>query len=167
MKLHSILLILCLTISTGSLGAAYFAAGYWQILFVFPLFAMLWFWVKKISLFWSAALYLMGYVLLAATGIIIDLSLLLMLIAGTTTLASWELMQFTPQLTKDGRPQMNDLLEAYHLKALGLVILSGLILTLFGTALSLEIPFSITILLVIIVFGGLLFGLGNMNRMNT
>ena len=159
MKHYSILLFLCLVVSTGSLGAAYLFAGYWQIIVFFCLFAILWFGVKKHSVFWAASIYLVGFVLLAAIGIIFDLSLLLMLVSGTTALAGWELMQFAPGNIVTHQHHANATLEKLHLQFLGVAIISGLILSLLVSTFSFALPFGITILLVIILFGGLLFGL--------
>ena len=153
MKPHSILLKICLAISTVCLGAGYLASGYWQILLVFPVLALIWFFVVKYSVFWSAAIFLVITISLAAMGILAGFPLFLMLVAGTTALASWELLQFNPK-----QVEIHPLLERNHLKTLGLATGTGLVLALIVSGFSLEIPFVVTSILALILFGGFLWG---------
>lgn len=158
MKSHSTLLKICLAISTVCLSAGYLSTGYWQILFVFPTLALIWYFVVKYSVFWSASIFLVVYLLLAAIGIFVDLSRFLMLIASTTALASWELMQFNQKQVEISLLKSNDLLEKNHLKTLALATGTGLILVFISSGISLEIPLIVTSILVLILFGGFLFG---------
>ena len=167
MKPHSILLKICLAISTVCLSAGYLSTGYWQILFVFPTLALIWFFVVKKSVFWSAAIFLVVYTFLAAMGIFTSVSPFLMLITSTTALASWELMQFTEKKVEASLLKSNNLLEKNHLKTLGLATSTGLVLVLISSSISLELPFIVTSILVLILFGGFLFGVrvvGNQNH---
>jgi len=166
MKSHSILLKICLAISTVCLSAGYLSTGYWQMLFVFPTLVLIWYFVVKYSVFWSASIFLVVYVLLAAIGIFADLSRFLMLIASTTALASWELMQFNQKKIENSYLKSNHLLEKNHMKTLALATSTGLVLVLISSSISLELPFIVTSILVLILFGGFLFGVrivGNQN----
>lgn len=166
MKSHSILLKICLAISTVCLSAGYISIGYWQILFGFPILALIWFFMVKYSVFWSASIFLVVYVLLTAIGIFADLSRFLMLIASTTALASWELMQFNQKQVEISLLKSNNLLEKNHIKTLALAISTGFVLVLISSSIYLELPFIVTAILVLILFGGFLFGVrisGNQN----
>jgi hypothetical protein len=166
MKSHSILLKICLAFSTVCLCAGYISTGYWQILFVFPILALIWLFVVKYSVFWSASIFLVVYVLLAAIGIFADLSRFLMLIASTTALASWELMQFNQKQVEISLLKSNNLLEKNHIKTLALATSTGFVFMLISSSISLELPFIVTSILVLILFGGFLFGVrifGNQN----
>ena len=166
MKSHSTLLKICLAISTICLSAGYLSTGYWQILFVFPTLALIWLFMVKYSVFWSASIFLAVYVLLAAVGIFADFSRFLMLIACTTVLTSWELMQFTQKKVEISLLKSNNLLEKNHLKTLVLATSTGLVLVLISSSISLGLPFIVTSILVLILCGGFLFGVrivGNQN----
>ena len=166
MESHSTLLKICLAISTVCLSAGYLSNGYWQILFVLPTLALISIFVVKFSVFWSASILLVVYVMLAAFGIFADLSLYLMLIASTTVLASWELMQFTQKKVEISFLKSSNLLEKNHIRTLALATSTGFVLVLISSSIYLELPFIVTAILVLILFGGFLFGVrisGNQN----
>lgn len=167
MKSHSTLLKICLAISTVCLSAGYLSTGYWQVLFVFPTLAIIWLFVVKYSVFWSASIILIVYILLAAIGIFADLSLFLMLIGSTTALASWELMQFTQKKVEISLLKSNNLLEINHLKTLAMATSIGFVLVLISSGISLELPFIITSILILILFGGFLFGVRFVGKRNS
>ena len=158
-SISSIILIICLIISTGCLGAGYILAGYWQILAVFPLMALFWIYTKNRSAFWADSSFLLAYLVLAAIGIVDDQSLVLMIIACTTALVSWDLMQFNQSMVGCSIPDANAALEKYHLNSLALAASAGLILALSSIYINLQFPFGVTILLVSIAMGCLLYSM--------
>lgn len=158
-SISSIVLIICLIISTGCLGAGYILAGYWQILAVFPLMALFWIYTKNRSAFWADSSFLLAYLILAAIGIVDRLSLVLMIIACTTVLTSWDLMQFNHSKVGNSLSNTNTALEKYHLNSLALAASAGLILALSSIYINLQFPFGVTILLVLIAMGCFLYSL--------
>jgi hypothetical protein len=153
-----ILIILSLTISGGSSSAGYILAGKWPALAVFPTLFMIWLFAKKISVFWSASSVMVIQVIYTAIGIIIDLYLPLMLIAGATALISWELILWHIDSQENLTDPNLSLLEKNHLISLGAASVIGFILMLIGLSLRLQIPFFLNIALVLIAFGGLVTG---------
>ncbi|MBN1266019.1 MAG: hypothetical protein JXA25_11030 [Anaerolineales bacterium] len=159
MKPQNILLYTCLSVSTASLGAGYLLAGNWKIFFVFPVLITICLIVKRYDVFWSASIYLAVYVLLAANGILAELPLPLMLVTGTTAMAGWELMQSIQRLDKKSLQRTQNLLEKNHQKALGPAAASGLALAQVSSFLSFELPFIVFIILAVMIFAGLHYGL--------
>ncbi len=80
-KVRSIIRIVCLMTSTGCLCIGYSLAGYWLIFPVFLLMGFLWVVMKKGLASWLEPGLLLFYVFLAAVGITLNLSSMLMLIS--------------------------------------------------------------------------------------
>jgi hypothetical protein len=158
MKTQSILLNISLIISTGCLAAGYLIAGYWMIVPALLLLVISWVFSTKRSPFWLAAISLLGYVILAAVGIVVNLSLALMIIASTIALVNWELIQFKHSTASNSQARSNSALENYHLRSLALAASSGLALALFSSFINLQLPFGVVALLVLIAIGGIVFG---------
>jgi len=158
MRIRSIALTISLIISTGSLGAGYILAGYWQILPVFFLLALMWILSKKQPVFWPASGFLFVYVILSAIGVIINLSLGLMIVGCIAALASWDLVQFNRSMAETSLASTDPLLEKYHLSSLVVASALGLVLALVGSSISLRLPFVVILALVLIGMGCLLYG---------
>ena len=116
MKFRSTILNICLMISAGSLGAGYTLAGFWQILPV--LLLILLFGMLEKKRFWSATGFLLVSVVLAAIGVVADLSVELMIIACTFALAGWELIQFEQSPNGNSLLETSTMLEKHHLRSL-------------------------------------------------
>ena len=164
MKAQSILLTTFLVISNGCLAAGYLAAGFWLIIPVLLAIFLLWLTVRRKSAFWSASILLLASVLLAAIGITIGLSLILMIIACSAALISWDLIQFNDRMVESSSHTADALLEKYHMQALAYAASAGLLLALIGSSISLNLPFAVIILLALTTVGGLIFGLQSMMR---
>ena len=158
MKIHSIILLVCRVMSVGSLGAGYILGGYWLILPVFLAMGIFWIIMKRRSLFWSASSLLLMGVALAIIGVTINLSIYLMVIGCTATLACWDLTHFrqaitdTPPLGTDAR------LERYHLQSLATAVFIGLLVALISSYINLQFPFGVMLFLVLMAMGCLVYG---------
>ncbi|MBN1668681.1 MAG: hypothetical protein JW862_16425 [Anaerolineales bacterium] len=152
MKLRSLLLTLSLLLAAGCLSAAYLLAGYWQIIPILLLLALLWGFTCSRSRFWAASSLLIAFVILAAYGALNDLWLPLIILACTGALAAWDLLQFDP-------PAAGDALESQHLRALAGAIVAGLLLALFSASLNLHLSFGVIVILVLIAIGGIFYGI--------
>lgn len=82
-----------------------------------------------------------------------------MIVACTTSLAAWELIQFKQSTITSTPPNPNSTRENYHLRSLALATLSGLVLALSSSYINILLPFGVVALLVLIAMVGLVFGL--------
>jgi hypothetical protein len=155
---YPILIIACLTISTGCLTVGYIFAGIWQMVLLFPILLILWLLTYKQSIYLSASIFLIGFVTLATLGILLDFPVGLMTIACVTALISWELLLFDQSNVENSPDKSNSLREKYHLKSMSLTATVGLILALISANVSLRIPFIVVIILVLIFIGCLIYG---------
>jgi len=159
MKVHSIILTICLIISTGCLGTGYILAGHWLVLPVFLLVGLLWYLTNKGSVFLSASSLLLVYVVLAAFGITAGLSSLLMIVACTTALVSWDLIQFNRSVAGNPLGDTNVSIEKIHLQSLALAASAGFMLALISLYIDVHFPFGVIVLLVLMTMGCLLYGM--------
>lgn len=159
MKAYSIILGICLIITTTSIGVGYISAGYWLILPAFLLLGLFWMITKKSSLFWSASGLLLAFYLLAAFGITTNISPILMIIACTVALISWDLMQFNRPLFGKSHMEGSMFLGKYHLRTLVFAASVGLLLALLSLYINLELSFRITTILVLIAIGCLIYSI--------
>jgi len=137
--IRSIILTVCLIITTVCLGAGYILAGYWLILPVFLAMLLFWIFTKNQPVFITASSLLVVFVILAVIGITADLSLILMIVACIAALVSWDLMQFK--------------------YSLGLAAFAGLTLALISSYINMQFPFVLILLLVLTTVGGLIYGM--------
>jgi hypothetical protein len=158
MKSHLMLIITCLAISSGCLATGYIVSGYWLIFLAFPLMLIAWLLTYKRSMYLSASILLSGYVILASVGIIAELSSALMVIACTTALASWDLLQIDQSASGYSPGKTNGLLEKNHLNSLALAASAGLILSLISANITLQFPFVVIAILVSVAMGFLFYG---------
>jgi len=155
---YSILIIACLIISTDCLTVGYIFAGIWQIVLLFLLLLILWLLTYKQSIYLSASILLIGFVILAALGILLDFPVGLMTIACVTALVSWELLSFDQSNPGNSLDKSNFLREKYQLKSLALTVSVGLILALISANVSLRLPFIVVVFWVLIFMGCLIYG---------
>ena len=161
MKHHSIILNICLILSTGCLVLGYIMAGYWQIFPLFLVMPIFWIYTKKQTVFWAASSLLLMYLILAAVGILIDLSVALMIIGCTTALASWDLIQFEQSIIE------NAMLKKYHLRSLALAVSAGIMLSFVSVYIKLQLPFGVVAFLTLAAILGLTYSVQFMKKKNT
>ena len=159
MKVFSNLLIICLTITIGCLGVGYITAGYWLILPILIIILLFWIFMKNQPVFWTASSLLVVFIILAAVGMLADLPLLLMIIAGTAALVSWDLMQFNQRMVGNAASKTNTSFEKHHLNTLAFATFAGLTLALISSSISLQFPFWLIVVLVLMTIGCLIGGI--------
>lgn len=159
MKVHFMILIICLIISAGSLGAGYIFAGYWLILPVLLAIFLFWIFTRNRWPFWSASSSLLAYVLLASFGVKEGLSSNLMVVASTAALLSWDLLLFNQSIVTNLPPEPKASLEKYHLGSLAVAVSSGFMLALLSSSINLRIPFVGITFLVLMTMGCLVYSM--------
>lgn len=157
MKVYAIILNTCLAISTGCLGASYMVAGYWLIIPVILAMAIFWMTTRR-SISWSASSLLSVYVVLSIIGVTLNFSIYLLALGCTTALVCWDLAHFEQSLAGDPPHEIDARLERYHLQSLAAVIFTSLLLAFISTLINLQLPFGVTIILVLTAMGCLTFG---------
>lgn len=159
MKSYIITQNICLLTSITCLGIPYTLAGYWPIVLFFPAMVAFWIIMKKSRLFWSASILLIFFVLLAAVGVLANLSTPLMIIASSAALAWWDLTNFGQSIVIGQSPETRLLFERAHWQSLVLAISAGLILAFVSSSLDLQISFLGTVLLVVFTTGCLSYAM--------
>lgn len=89
---------------------------------------------------------------------IIRLQPVIMIVAVSASLASWDLMHFNQDLQGVFHAASLIRLKKHHLNSLWLATSAGLFLALIGASLSLRLSFALTLLLALLAIGSLLFG---------
>jgi len=157
-NIYSMLMVACITISAGCLTVGYIVAGIWQIVLLLPLLLAVWLLTSKRSIYLSASILLIGFVILAALGILLDFPVGLMTVACVSALVGWELLLFDKNSMGNSLDKNSSLREKYHLTSLAFTASMGLILALISANISLYIPFIVVIFLVLIFMGCLIYG---------
>ena len=158
MKVHTVILNLCLLTSAVCLGAGFILGGYWLVLPVFPAMAIFWMIMKRRSQFWLASSLLVAYVILAVIGVTLNLSIYLMILGCAAALACWDLIHFR-QSIDDNPPHESDVpLERYRVKSLATVVFTGLLLAFIGSSINLQFSFGVMIFFVLAALGCLIYG---------
>lgn len=154
----------CATTATVCLSLAYLLYGYWLIILVFLAMTLFWKLLKNRSIFRTSSALLALFVVLAAIGVTLDLSTPLILIAVTAALTSWDLTNFVQSVTDNQREETKRRLEGFHLRSLAVASSAGLLLSLIASYASFELPFGVTLLLVLIAMGGITYGVQSLAK---
>lgn len=140
------------------LGLPFLLAGHVWIIFVPPGIAILWFFLKRRSGFWSTSSLLFAAVFLAALGITINLPLPWMVLGCTASLAAWDLANFRQGVHGNSSSPQEVSLERSHMQSLAMAVVAGLVFVFIGSLLSLQISFAITAFLILVAVGCLTYG---------
>lgn len=159
MKKRSILLTVSLLMTIGILSAGYLIPGYWQILPVLLVVVLFRWFTRELPGIGPPSSVLIIFVTLAAIGIVSNLSLFLMLAAGTAALVTWDLMLFDRWPFLKSEPESASLLERKHLQSLALAASIGLFLAWVSSYLNLHFPFIIVAVLSLLVIAGFVYGI--------
>ena len=159
MTVHSIPSKIAVAIATLSLFVGYLLAGYWWILPVQLVVIFCWGFTKNNEKFNPASALLFVYILLAAIGISLNLSAVLMILACSTALASWDLIHFERSIAGDRVHKENASLANHHIRSLALAISVGMLLALIAFLINLQLPFWGIIVLVLMAMGSLLYAM--------
>lgn len=159
MSLYSVVAKISLLASIACLGLAYVLAGDWFIVSFFLVMAAILFFLKKKFRFWANSGMLFLCVFLATLGLMKDLSLPLMVLGCTASLASWDLANFGQSIRDNRFSAQENPLEKHHLQSLAVAVSSGLGLVLISLAIHMQAPFAIVVILILIAVGCLTIGL--------
>lgn len=163
MKTYRITFWLATAILTFSLAAGFLDTAYWMVPFgLFPILILL-FIFRQRSFFWIGTLFLSMSILFAVIGIIAQVPLMPMIIAASSALASWDLYLFRPEIHHIVPEKSKPTLIRDHLSSLGLVICSGFLLAVIGSCFKFELPFGLTVLLVLLM---MILLMGSMKYLN-
>jgi hypothetical protein len=150
MPLRKILAILCPAISAISMAYGFALPGIWfGVITSFFIFGGWLFLLRRPSNGLSVAVLVIS-VCLSALGLLIGASPLLMVIAATLALASWDFVLFNASLPGEQPGKSVALLEKVHLESLALAVGLGLIVSIAGHFIRFQIPFIVMVLLVIL-----------------
>lgn len=158
MKPKVILLLGVSLLSAGSITAGYLLAGSWMIIPALLGLGLLFFIARRRSIFQAASVLLVGAFILAAFGVLMQLSIALMLIGCVGALASWDLMLFSQTVKGAANREDISLLEGRHYQSLAIAIAGGVIFSLTAEHLALSLPFMVMLVLCAIALGGVYFG---------
>jgi hypothetical protein len=164
MKLHSVIGTACTALSVICLGLAYMREGRWWILAVLAAMSIFWLAMKRWSLFGSASALLLIYLAAAATGVLTNLPVPLLVTGCTFALVSWDLALFSEKMETNPSSPLAALMERAHLRSLAGACGGGLLLALLSTAIHVDLPFIIVLLLVLLAVGGVVFGLRTLQK---
>ena len=166
MKRSLLLQWTCLLASITCLGLPHLLRGNGLLLLLLPGIAGFWAFLHKRSAFPSASALLVMFVVLAAGGVLAEVSTPLMILGCTAALAWWDLTSFRESLVP-GQPLETTLpLEKAHLQALALAVSGGSSLALVSSALDFRIPFIGMAFLALLATGCLLYGLRSLAKKN-
>ncbi|MEN8241763.1 MAG: hypothetical protein ABFS17_07570 [Chloroflexota bacterium] len=110
-----------------------------------------WFGLKKAQSAWGADLFFGGVVLLVTVGVLLELLTYLLLIAILAGLGSWDLIRFQKRLAHSPESAGIAQVEKQHLGLLGLAVLIGGLLAVVGGIVRIQINFSLTLVLGIVL----------------
>ena len=119
---------------------------------------LLFFIAHRRSVFQSASVLVVGATLLAAVGVVNQLSFPLMLVGCIGALASWDLRLFSQTLDSASNSWDISLLKGRHDQSLVIAITGGFLLSIMTANLTLELPFIVTLVLCAVVLGWIYFG---------
>lgn len=159
MNFRSTVFYICLIVSTGCLSAGYVLAGYLVIIPVLLTMLLLWAFAKRGVVSWLASSLFLGYIIFSAIGVIVNLPVVLMIIACTFALVSWDLIQFEQGMTEQPMRKTRASLEKYHLPSLTLAAFTGLLFAFMSTYIHLQLSYGVIVFLVLIAVGGLTLGM--------
>jgi hypothetical protein len=151
MSLRKILLLLCLVASTAFLAVAYVLAGHWWGACVVILPGVFSLFHRKIRARWLPPAYLAGMFSAAAVGLYSGASPHLVLVGATLALAGWDLMNLDRSMAGGGSVHAAGRFEMRHVRSLAVALGLGLVLAEGGIVLLLRLPFSVMLLLVILL----------------
>ena len=140
-----------LLVSVLCLATAYVLEGFWQIAPALLACLGIWVLLRRQSVGWRASGLLLGYVALAAFGIVSNLNVALLLVGTTAALGAWDLTNFEETLRVALNPETGSLLQRLHLRALSIALAAGMLLSLLAYSARLNLPFAGAVALALIL----------------
>ena len=157
MALHSLVQLVCIAGSTGCLLLGYALAGNWPVALVLAAVALFWILMSKKSAFWASSGALVAYLGLCVVGILLNCPLPPLVLGSLSTLTWWDLTDSGQGFCSEPPGKFRRLLEKHRLQSLALMIGISLMLEAAGLWLSLQLPFGVILLLVILAMIGILY----------
>lgn len=145
-----------LLMSTACFATAYSVSGHWPIAAVLLLCPLFWFLLRGQSVLWRSSCLLTASVVLAAVGVMLDVSAALMAVAITAALAAWDLVNFDETLKLSLIPEVRKSLVQSHLRSLFMAVATGMLLALSASLVRLELPFAATGALALVLIAALM-----------
>jgi hypothetical protein len=142
--------IACLTLG-------YIAFGGWLILLALPAAILFWIAAGGRSVFWASSGLLASYLGLAAMGIALEASGLLMTTGCIFALGAWELNDPRGRNTGQASQMHGAGLEQQSPRSLGIMAAISMLLAAVPSAVRLQLPFGIVALLALAAAGGVLY----------
>ena len=137
------------------LAGGYATAGKWAGAAVAILAGTAWLMVRKYRAGWILFICLLVSVVLAVAGLLTGSPAILMICGSAFALAAWDLLLFNSAMGNSSPDEQTRQYENSHLQTLALALGSGLLVALLGRSLSLQTPFYVLALRVVLVVVGL------------
>jgi len=152
MTYRPLILATSILLASLTLSLSYGLEHYW-VGSVAALGVGLWGWygLKNVQSAWGIDLYLVGMVLLVTIGGLLDLMTILLFLTLLSTLGAWDLIRFQRRIEHSPLSDSIPQIEKQHLKLLGLALLGGGILAGVMLTARLQISFSVTLVLGVIL----------------
>jgi hypothetical protein len=164
MALRKMFFIVCLIVSGLCLADGYALAGHWPGVAIALLTGPGWLLARKYPAAWLQFICLLVPVVLAGAGMLTGSTSVLMMCGSAFALAAWDLLLLDGAMGIDPPGEQTRRYENSHLQTLALALGSGLLVALLGRSLSLQTPFYVLAVLVVLVVFGLNRVWGSINK---
>ena len=148
MSLRKTLFVICLVISVLCLAAGYGIAGHWLGATLAILTGPAWLLARKYPRPQLPLVCLLVTVGFAVVGRLVGSPPFLMIFASAVALAVWDLLVLDSALGNTSSVEQTRRYETRHLQSLTLALGSGLLGTLLGSFLKIQMPFIVLMLLI-------------------
>lgn len=164
MKLHTVLLSLCVLLAFACLSLGYGLTGRWLIMLALPALAAFWLATHKQSGFWAGSAVLALYIGLAAVGVALGVSAPLMAVGCICALAGWDLSDPRGHATLGAASEQATPLERERLRLLAVMAGLSLALVALTALVQLRLPFGVIALAALVAVGCTLYGVQLVRR---
>ena len=151
MSLRKTCFVICLIVCVLCLAAGYGIAGQWIGAMIAILIGPAWWLARKYPVSQLPLVCLLGSMGCAAVGTLSGSPPFLMIFASAFALAAWDLLYLDAALGNTSSAEQTRRYENKHLQSLTLALGSGLLVTLLGRFLTIQIPFIVWMLLLIFI----------------
>jgi hypothetical protein len=153
--------------STLFLATGYGIARQWIWALAAILMVPAWLFARKYADTWLPLLCLLASVGLAVIGMLIRASPVLMILSSGSSLAVWDLLLLDAASGINSPGEQTRQYEIKHIQSLALALGSGFLLAFLGRLLTLQTPFALLILFVVLAIFGLDRAFGNIKKWRT
>ncbi len=143
MRADALLRNTCLLASIACLSGAYLVSGYWLILPLIAAVAVFRLALRRSSAFWRSSSLLVSYVAIAAVGVQLGLSELLLVLGMAAALAAWDLANFAESLNIAADPKFEPGMWRSHYQSLFPALGVGILLASAASIVQLSLPFAL------------------------